>query len=220
MSTILIIDDDPVQRFFVRVVLGEAGWRIAEASGGRAGLAALAGIGPALVLLDLQMPGMDGFATARAIRAQAGGALVPIVAFSALHGGAADEAMRAAGIDGHVAKPCTPAELADAVRPWLADEGAAARGRMEAVFGEAKWLELLAAMREQLADALRQADDGGLAGRAHRIAGLGGTLGFPAISETWGALAEGDRRGTGPARASARAAILAIDRRLRGAAAR
>lgn len=210
---ILIIDDDPAQRSFARAALGAAGWQVDEAADGPSGIDALSRAPYALVLLDIEMAGMDGYATARAIRARDAFASVPILAFSSLRGRAAEEKLRDAGLDGHVGKPCSPEDLVEAVRPWLTDKGATARVRLEAMFGQAEFRRLLTGLRDQLEAALTTLDEDGLPARAHRIAGLAGTLGFPEVSATWIGLSEGDMSQRTAARIAARAAIHAIDRR-------
>ena len=58
----LIIDDDEAMRLLARVVLEQCGLRVIEAESGTSGLAAFSGDTPDIVLLDVQMPGKDGFA--------------------------------------------------------------------------------------------------------------------------------------------------------------
>jgi diguanylate cyclase (GGDEF)-like protein len=76
---ILTVDDDPTIRAFLRTYLEEAGYQVVEAANGQEALATFAACRPRLVLLDVAMPGMDGFAACAAIRALPGGATLPIV---------------------------------------------------------------------------------------------------------------------------------------------
>jgi len=66
--TILVIDDDRLIRWSVSVVLGHAGYRVQEAATGKEGLAAVLEHRPDLVLLDIALPDLDGFAVLEAIR--------------------------------------------------------------------------------------------------------------------------------------------------------
>jgi diguanylate cyclase (GGDEF)-like protein len=76
---ILTVDDDPTTRAFLRTSLESAGLEVLEASGGEEAIRLFAEHRPELVLLDVAMPGLDGFATCAALRAMPGGASVPIV---------------------------------------------------------------------------------------------------------------------------------------------
>lgn len=80
---ILTIDDDATIRAFLRAYLEESGYEVVEAASGGEALAAFVARAPHLVLLDVAMPGMDGFATCAAIRALPAAATVPIVMLTA-----------------------------------------------------------------------------------------------------------------------------------------
>ena len=68
-ATILVVDDEPPIRRFLRTSLGAHGYRIAEAATGREALGRLAGAEPDLVILDLGLPDVDGLELLRMIRA-------------------------------------------------------------------------------------------------------------------------------------------------------
>ncbi len=76
---ILVVDDDPDQRRLMERVLTGAGYRVLTAPDGEAGIAALAAVRPALVVLDVMMPKMNGFQTCRALRQLPEGASLPVV---------------------------------------------------------------------------------------------------------------------------------------------
>ena len=80
---ILVIDDDANTRSMLRRLLERQGWRVDEAANGIEGLARMQDTPPALVLLDLMMPGMDGFAFLDALRAQDGATPVPVIVLTA-----------------------------------------------------------------------------------------------------------------------------------------
>ena len=67
-ATILVIDDDKLTRWSVSTLLGRAGYHVQEAATGKEGLAAIEEAAPNLVLLDIELPDMDGFAVLKAIR--------------------------------------------------------------------------------------------------------------------------------------------------------
>jgi PAS domain S-box-containing protein len=122
-AKILIVDDLAVNRELVRAMLSPLGHDCAEASSGAEAIELTERAAFDLVLMDLQMPAMDGMTATRAIRASRGPcARVPILALSAnvlpQHVAAGAEA----GMDDHIAKPIRAAELVTKVHQWLAQE--------------------------------------------------------------------------------------------------
>ena len=109
-AEILVVDDDPDVRTFVRAVLESDGHRVVEAGSGQDAIQRLRIRRPALVLLDVMMPAMDGFAAVHAIKREPG-PFVPVILLTALD----DPASRAKGInagaDEVLAKPVHPFEL-------------------------------------------------------------------------------------------------------------
>ena len=112
---VLVIDDDPDTRSICERALRAAGYRTATAASGEDGLARLDGVRPSLVVLDLVMPGTDGFAVARAIRARSGGAELPILIFTGLPRDAEGRA-RDAGGTAFCTKPIEPQRFLAEVR--------------------------------------------------------------------------------------------------------
>ena len=121
-ARILVVDDVAANRDLVRAMLGAFGHDISEASSGAEAIRIAAEEPFDLILMDLQMPGMDGMSAARAIR-QGNGAnrATSIVALSANVLPAQVEACRAAGMDDHIAKPIDPAELLTKVARWAGE---------------------------------------------------------------------------------------------------
>ena len=116
---ILIVDDSPVNRELVGVLLGVFGHQLSEAPGGAEAVEAASRTAFDLILMDLQMPGMDGLAATRAIRASCPlNAATPIVALSANILPAHLEACRQAGMADHVGKPIDTRELLTKVARW------------------------------------------------------------------------------------------------------
>jgi len=100
-------------------LLESAGYALIEALDGLEGVAAAERVHPDLILMDIQLPGIDGYEATRRIRAVPALATVPIIAVTsyALSG---DEAKtRAAGCDGYVAKPFSPRQLLAKIREFL-----------------------------------------------------------------------------------------------------
>jgi diguanylate cyclase (GGDEF)-like protein len=118
-SKVLIIDDDPLSARLLEVCLAEAGFVSRYCSDPRKALAALDAERPDLILLDLIMPGQDGFETCRYIRGQASSDRIPIVFLTRVADLAEKvEALRAGG-DDYITKPFEPVELVARVRAHL-----------------------------------------------------------------------------------------------------
>src|SRR5437763_10511943 len=112
---ILIIDDDPAIRATVADILESEGYRVATAINGADGLQSLDRIDPALVLLDMRMPILDGWGFARALQSR--GIQIPILVMTA-----AQDARRWAheiNAEGYVAKPFDLIDLLNAVEQFF-----------------------------------------------------------------------------------------------------
>jgi CheY-like chemotaxis protein len=112
---VLIVDDHSDARAICEKSLHAAGYRTASAASGAEALAQLAEIRPALVVLDLAMPGVDGFAVARAIRGRQGFADLPILVFTGLPMETWDRARQAGGT-AFCTKPIEPRHFLAEVR--------------------------------------------------------------------------------------------------------
>lgn len=101
----LVVDDVPTNRILARALLAKLGWQVDEAAGGEAALTMATQRNYRLILLDISMPGMSGTETCTALRAQAGGDSLYILAYTA-HAFADERAQfLAAGFDDVVVKP-------------------------------------------------------------------------------------------------------------------
>jgi signal transduction histidine kinase/ActR/RegA family two-component response regulator len=118
---ILVVDDVAANRELVRAMLTPLGHSFEEADNGADAVKAAMRSRFDLILMDLQMPGMDGLAAARAIRATAeANRDTPILAFSANVLAEHTEAALAAGMNDHISKPIQPIELLTKVVMWTA----------------------------------------------------------------------------------------------------
>lgn len=116
---ILVVEDTEDNRQIIRDLLSSVGYELIEAVDGAEGVAMAQSHRPDLILMDIQLPGMDGYEATRRIRGVPELAGVPIIAVTsyALSG---DEAKtRAAGCDGYVAKPFSPRQLLAKIREFL-----------------------------------------------------------------------------------------------------
>jgi signal transduction histidine kinase/CheY-like chemotaxis protein len=119
-SRILVVDDLDLNRELVRTILEASGYSVDDAAGGAEAVIAAGQTPFDLILMDLQMPGMDGYTAARTIRSGASpNSRTPIVALSANVLPEHTAAGAAAGMNGHVGKPINIAELLSVVAAWL-----------------------------------------------------------------------------------------------------
>lgn len=119
-ATILVVDDNPQNLKLVRLLLAAEGYRVTTAASADEALRALETCAPALILMDLQMPGMDGLALTRHLRADPARSTTVIVALTAYAMRGDRERALAAGCDDYMAKPIDTSALASLVAQWLA----------------------------------------------------------------------------------------------------
>ena len=132
--SLLVVDDVTTNRELVTAMLAPFGVQITEAVNGAAALEATGNQAFDLILMDLQMPVMDGLSATAAIRASANvNSRTPILALSANVLPAQIEACRLAGMDDHIAKPINPGELLAKVAQWTDREPGAADQAVKAV---------------------------------------------------------------------------------------
>ena len=116
MRTILVVEDEPRMRQVIRAYLEQAGFRVVAVGDGPSALHAFRRERPDLIVLDLMLPGMDGFEVCRAIRRESG---VPIIILTAR----VEEEDRVVGLelgaDDYITKPFSPRELVARVRAVL-----------------------------------------------------------------------------------------------------
>ncbi|HEX4893311.1 MAG TPA: response regulator [Hyphomicrobiaceae bacterium] len=119
MKRILVIEDQEDNRAILRDLLTTVGYELIEAVNGAEGVTKAEAERPDLILMDIQMPVMDGYEATRRIKAIPACAGIPVIAVTsyALSG---DEAKtRAAGCDGYVAKPYSPRQMLATIRGFL-----------------------------------------------------------------------------------------------------
>ncbi len=116
---VLVVEDNALNLKLVRAVLEHAGYDVAAVSTGELGLAAAVSEPPDLVLLDLQLPGIDGHETLRRLRDGVLADGVPVVAVTALAMAEDRDRARSAGFDGYLEKPISPRSLPGQVERFL-----------------------------------------------------------------------------------------------------
>ena len=100
---LLVVDDSPENRELVALTLQDTGLIVEQADSGTSALAAVAAKLPDMILMDMQMPGMDGYTATRHLRTR--GVRIPIYAFTAHALSGFDKEISAAGCDGYLTKP-------------------------------------------------------------------------------------------------------------------
>ncbi|MEW6219022.1 MAG: response regulator [Thermodesulfobacteriota bacterium] len=226
-ARVLVVEDNEINQQVAQELLEQAGVAVDLVDNGRQAVAAVAARRYDLVLMDIQMPEMDGLTAARIIRASDSPHRdVPIVAMTA-HAMAGDrEKSLAAGMNGHIIKPIDPDELFRALLAWIrppvqpaapvaGDEtglDVAAPAVLDRKVGlrrvagnEALYGEILGKFHRDYRDAisrLRAALDGGEREEARRIVhtvkGLAGTIGATALQQAAADLDAVLKQGQGP----------------------
>lgn len=121
---ILVIEDTEDNRQIVRDLLDSAGLEMIEALDGLAGVEAAARERPDLILMDIDLPGIDGYEATRRIRGQEQSGRVPIIAVTSFALSGDEEKTREAGCDDYVAKPYSPRALLAKIKQHLASTDA------------------------------------------------------------------------------------------------
>ena len=121
-DVILSVEDNETNRRIVRDLFTRRGYRVIEAVDGEEGVVLAKREKPDLILMDLQMPRVDGFEATRRIKADPELSHIPIVAVTSYALSGAEEKAREAGCEDYVAKPFRPRELLAKVQQLLGKE--------------------------------------------------------------------------------------------------
>ena len=116
---ILVVEDTEDNRQILRDLLGAAGYDMIEANDGAEGVSQATAHKPDLILMDIQMPVMDGYEATRRIKANPELKAIPIVAVTSYALSGDEDKARAAGCDGYIAKPYSPRQMLAKVREIL-----------------------------------------------------------------------------------------------------
>lgn len=118
-ARILLVEDNPMNRRVVQFLLKAEGYSVIEASDGQGALEMLQDVVPDLILMDLQLPGLDGFSATRMIKSNPATRDIPVVALTAYAMSGDAERAREAGCDGYITKPIDPDEFPGLVARYL-----------------------------------------------------------------------------------------------------
>ncbi|OWW21666.1 response regulator [Noviherbaspirillum denitrificans] len=105
MARILIVEDNPANMKLAVFILERNGHQAIQALDAETGLLAARGQRPDLILMDVQLPGMDGLEATRLLKADPVTCAIPVLALTAMAMRGDEERVRAAGCDGYIAKP-------------------------------------------------------------------------------------------------------------------
>ncbi len=191
-ESVLVIDDTPVNLKLADLILRKEGFEVRTARNAEEALALLQGFRPDLILVDINLPGMDGLELTRCIKSDPGTADITVVALTASMQPELKEQAFAAGCTGYILKPMDTKTLGETVRGHLYSRRASRRLPSGIPF---KAVELEALRRrfleEGLGDTRRMLEtlsgafDYEKAGRLlHQWAGAGGALGYSEVTDT------------------------------------
>ncbi|MBI4877126.1 MAG: response regulator [Acidobacteria bacterium] len=117
--TILVVEDNEQNLYLTTFLLESRGYRVVPARSGAEGLDLATRIRPELIVLDIQLPGMDGYAVARELRQNPDLNETPIVAVTSYAMAGDRERVLAAGCSGYIEKPIDPGTFRDEIGSYL-----------------------------------------------------------------------------------------------------
>jgi len=125
MSRILVVEDNEGNLELIRVVLEMAGHEVIGAPSADVGLLAARKARPDLILMDMHLPGLDGYEATRIIKADETLKGIPVIAVTAITERTDEERVRACGCEGFIAKPVDTRSLATQINEFLKPGGKA-----------------------------------------------------------------------------------------------
>jgi len=120
MPRILIIEDNPANMKLACLLMGNLGYAVVRAVDAETGLMLARAEQPDLILMDIQLPGMDGFAATAILKRDPATAAIPVIALTSMAMKHDQEKSQAAGCDAYIAKPLRYQELYAAIDSLLA----------------------------------------------------------------------------------------------------
>jgi two-component system cell cycle response regulator DivK len=120
VARVLIVEDNPANMTLAVFLLQSAGHTVLTATDAEAGLTLARGGQPDLILMDIQLPGMDGLEATHLLKQDAATHAIPVIALTALAMKGDEERIRAAGCDGYIAKPLAYRDFLSTIAEQLA----------------------------------------------------------------------------------------------------
>jgi two-component system, cell cycle response regulator DivK len=119
MATVLVVEDNPANMKLAVLLLQSVGHTVLSATDAEAGLTLARGERPNLILMDMQLPGMDGLEATALLKQDEATRAIPVIALTALAMKGDEERIRAAGCDGYIAKPLRYQEFLETIAARL-----------------------------------------------------------------------------------------------------
>ena len=119
MGKVLVVEDNPANMTLATFLLKSAGHAVLSATDAETGLTLARTEQPDLILMDIQLPGMDGLQATALLKADAATRAIPVIALTALAMKGDEERIRAAGCDGYIAKPLAYREFLETISTQL-----------------------------------------------------------------------------------------------------
>jgi two-component system cell cycle response regulator DivK len=116
---VLVVEDQPDNRQIIRDMLASTDYEITEAENGEEALSAIAKVRPDLILMDIQLPVMDGYAATRRIKTDPALKSIPVIAVTSYALSGEEKKAREAGCDDYVPKPYSPRQLLAKIQQYL-----------------------------------------------------------------------------------------------------
>jgi two-component system cell cycle response regulator DivK len=120
MAIVLVVEDNPANMKLATFLLQSAGHTVLSATDAEVGLTLARGEQPNLILMDIQLPGMDGLEATALLKRDETTCAIPVIALTALAMKGDEERIRAAGCDGYIAKPMRYQEFLATITAQLA----------------------------------------------------------------------------------------------------
>ena len=124
MTRVLIVEDNPANMKLATFLLESVGYTVSSATDAEAGLTLARDEHPDLILMDIQLPGMDGLQATALLKADDATQAIPVIALTALAMKGDEERFRSAGCDGYIAKPLAYKEFLATIAARLAAQTA------------------------------------------------------------------------------------------------
>ena len=124
MAKVLVVEDNPANMTLAKFLLQTAGHSVLSATDAETGIALARGEQPDLVLMDIQLPGMDGLRATALLKDDEATRGIPVIALTALAMKGDEDRIRAAGCDGYIAKPLAYKQFLATIADHLAKTAA------------------------------------------------------------------------------------------------
>ena len=119
MTTVLVIEDNPNNLYMIRFILKKHGFEVTEADTGQKGVAKAIEEKPDIILMDIQLPDIDGFEATRRIRESEEAAGIPVIALTSYAMTGDREKALSLGCTGYIEKPIDPDKIIAQIKEYL-----------------------------------------------------------------------------------------------------